>query len=103
MAKDWEPFRLGEALNAHLRPDPVAVLAVARVDDDWHARFSARMRHYEYRILTRRAPLTMDAGSAWRVRFPLDIEAMRAGAAHLVGQHDFSSFRAAECQAQAHS
>ena len=100
LERDWEPFRLGEALNAHLRPHPVAVLAVARVAEDWHARFSARLRHYEYRILTRRAPLTVDAGVAWRVKFPLDLDAMRAGAAHLVGHHDFTTFRSTMCQAQ---
>lgn len=100
LSREWDPFRLGEALNAHLRPHPVAVLDVARVADDWHARFSARMRHYEYRILTRRAPLTVDAGGAWRVKFALDVEAMRAGAAHLVGRHDFTTFRSTMCQAQ---
>ncbi|NKB28730.1 MAG: tRNA pseudouridine(38-40) synthase TruA [Rhodobacteraceae bacterium] len=100
LSRDWDPFRLMEALNAHLRPDPVAVLAAARVDDDWHARFSARERHYEYRIICRRAPLAIDAGLAWRLRNPLDVAAMQEGANHLIGQHDFTTFRSTMCQAQ---
>ena len=100
LARDWAPFRLMEALNHHLRPDPVAITACARVDEDWHARFSAIERRYLYRIVERRAPLVHDAGLAWQVRHPLDLDAMRAAAAHLVGRHDFTTFRAAECQAQ---
>ncbi|PKP72590.1 MAG: tRNA pseudouridine(38-40) synthase TruA [Alphaproteobacteria bacterium HGW-Alphaproteobacteria-6] len=100
LARDWDPFRLGEALNHHLRPAPVAILAVARVADDFHARFSARMRHYRFRLIARRAPLTHDAGLAWRVPGPLDAEAMRAAAAHLVGHHDFTTFRSTLCQAK---
>jgi len=99
LARDWEPFRLGEALNHHLRPAPVAVRAVARVADDWHARFSAVERRYLFRILVRRAPPVLEAGRVWAVRGPLDLAAMRDGAARLVGRHDFSTFRAAQCQA----
>ncbi len=99
LARDWEPFRLAEALNHHLRPDPVAVLGVDGVPDDFHARFSAVRRHYLFRILCRRAPLTLEAGLAWRVAYPLDVEAMRAAAAALVGRHDFTTFRSAQCQA----
>ena len=95
---DWAPFRLAEALNHHLRPAPVAVLAAARAGDDFHARFSALRRHYLYRIATRRAPLTLDAGLAWRVGYPLDIAAMREAAAALVGRHDFTTFRSVQCQ-----
>jgi len=99
MARDWDPFRLSEALNYHLKPLPVAVVACAGVPDDWHARFSAVERHYVFRLIARRAPLTHDAGRAWQVKQRLDIAAMRKGAAHLVGRHDFTTFRATHCQA----
>ena len=99
MARDWEPFRLSGALNAHLRDVPVAVTACARVPDDWHARFSATGRRYLYRMIVRRAPLTHEAGLAWRVPVPLDHAAMQAGADHLIGRHDFTTFRAKHCQA----
>jgi tRNA pseudouridine38-40 synthase len=92
-------FRLMEALNAVVRPAPVAILACEIVPDDWHARFSCLSRHYEYRIVTRRAPLTFENGLAWRVPTPLDTEAMAQGAARLVGRHDFTTFRSAHCQA----
>ncbi|WP_373354210.1 tRNA pseudouridine(38-40) synthase TruA [Pseudoroseicyclus sp. CXY001] len=100
MAKDWEPFRLSEALNHHLRPDPVAVTACARVAEDWHARFGAIERRYTYRILTRRAPAVLEAGQVWRVPGPLDAGAMAEGAAHLLGKHDFTTFRSSMCQAK---
>ncbi|WP_413868027.1 tRNA pseudouridine(38-40) synthase TruA [Albidovulum sp.] len=100
LAKDWEPFRLMEALNWHLKPAPVAVLAAARVADDFHARFSATERRYLYRIVARRAPLTLDAGLAWRVLRPLDAEALREAAAHLIGRHDFTTFRSTLCQSK---
>ena len=99
-ARDWEPFRLGEALNYHLRPQPVAITACARVADDWHARFSATGRRYLYRIVTRRAPPTIKAGRVWQLRRALDLDAMRAGAVHLMGHHDFTTFRSSICQAQ---
>ena len=99
LEEDWDPFRLSEALNHHLKPLPVAVLDAARMGEEFHARFSARARHYIYRIICRRAPLTFEAGLAWRVPQPLDANAMRKAAAHLVGKHDFTTFRAAECQA----
>lgn len=98
LARDWDPFRLAEALNWHLKPAPVAVLAVARVADDFHARFSATARHYLFRLLSRRAPATHDRGRVWQVNQPLDLDAMRAGAAHLVGRHDFTTFRSTMCQ-----
>lgn len=100
LARDWDPFRLAEAVNYHLKPAPVAVTAVAEVADDWHARFSALERRYRYRVIARRAPLTRDAGLAWRVPGPLDVDAMRAGAAFLVGHHDFTTFRSTMCQAK---
>lgn len=100
LARDWEPFRLREAVNHHLRPAPVAVLAAARVDAGFHARFSARGRRYLFRLLVRRAPPTLERDRVWHLRQPLDLAAMRAGAAHLLGRHDFTTFRAALCQAK---
>jgi len=93
------PFRLMEALNALLRPAPVAVLACEAVADDWHSRFSCVARHYEYRIVQRRAPLTWEKGLAWRIAADLDAATMQAGADRLVGRHDFTTFRSAHCQA----
>jgi len=92
------PFRLMEAFNARLRPDPVAILDCAIVPDDWHARFSCLARHYEYRIICRRAPLTWEKGLAWRVPQEIDAEAMHDAAQILVGRHDFTTFRSAHCQ-----
>ena len=100
LTRAWDPFRLQGALNHHLRPDPVAVLAVAEVDLDFHARFSATERRYVFRLLCRRAPATHDRGRVWQVPHPLDAAAMRAGAAHLIGLHDFTTFRATMCQAK---
>ena len=99
IAKDIAPFRLMEAINARMRPAPVAILACETVADDWHARFSCTGRSYVYRIANRRAPLTFDAGLVWRVVQPLDTDAMQAAAQHLVGRHDFTTFRSAHCQA----
>lgn len=96
--RDWDPFRLAEALNFHLKPAPVAVLAAARVPDDFHARFSAVERRYLFRLQARRAPATHDRGLVWQVLNPLDIDAMRKAAAHLEGRHDFTTFRSAMCQ-----
>jgi tRNA pseudouridine38-40 synthase len=99
LTRDWDPFRLSEALNWHLKPQPVAVLACAQVAEDFHARFSAIERRYLFRLVSRRAPATHDRGLVWQVQGHLDAEAMRAGAAHLIGRHDFTTFRAAMCQA----
>ena len=98
IAKTIEPFRLMEALNAHLRPDPIAVTACEAVPDEWHARFSCIGREYLYRIANRRAPLTLEANRAWQVAQPLDAEGMHRGAQALVGLHDFTTFRSAHCQ-----
>ncbi|WP_347270003.1 tRNA pseudouridine(38-40) synthase TruA [Rhizorhabdus histidinilytica] len=100
VAKPITPFRLKEALNARLRPAPVAILGCDPVADDWHARFSCIGRRYIYRIVNRRAPLTLDAGLAWQVAAELDDRAMHAAAQHLVGRHDFTTFRSAHCQAE---
>ncbi|MDF0543387.1 tRNA pseudouridine(38-40) synthase TruA [Sphingobium sp. H39-3-25] len=93
------PFRLMEAMNALMRPAPIAILDCAIVPDDWHARFSCLGRRYVYRIVNRRAPLTTQLGLAWRVTRALDADAMHAAAQHLVGRHDFTTFRSAHCQA----
>lgn len=98
VAKGITPFRLSEALNARLRPAPVAILACEPVPDDWHARFSCIRRSYEYRIVSRRAPLSWEKGLAWQVPHPLDAAAMQAGADRLVGAHDFTTFRSVHCQ-----
>jgi tRNA pseudouridine38-40 synthase len=97
--KAIEPFRLMEALNAHLRPNPIAVTACEVVPNDWHARFSCTGRSYVYRIANRRAPLALDLGRAWQVPQPLDADAMHRAARALVGLHDFTTFRSVQCQA----
>ena len=100
IAKDITPFRLMEALNAQLRPDPIAVTHCAIVPDDWHARFSCTGRSYVYRIANRRAPLTLERNRLWQVPQDLDTLAMDRAAKTLVGLHDFTTFRSAHCQAQ---
>ena len=100
VAKPIEAFRLMEALNYHLRPEPIAVLNCAAKPDDWHARFSCTGREYLYRIANRRAPLTLDANRAWLIQQPLDADAMHRAAQALVGRHDFTTFRSVHCQAQ---
>lgn len=99
MVKDWDPFRLSEALNFHLKPLPVAIVACAQVDDDWHARFSALKRRYLFRMVVRRAPLVLEAGKVWQVAQKMDLGAMQAGAQRLLGRHDFTTFRSTVCQA----
>jgi len=96
--KALTPHRLREGLNALVRPQPISVLDVAEVAEDWHARFSCTGRRYLYRILNRRAPPALDAGKVWHVAVPLNVEAMRRGAALLVGRHDFTTFRSVHCQ-----
>jgi tRNA pseudouridine38-40 synthase len=100
LERDWRADRVREALNARLRPHPVAVLAVDKVADAFHARFSARRRHYLYRIVNRRADLALERNRAWRVPRPLDAAAMHTAAQGLIGRHDFTTFRAADCQAK---
>ena len=96
--RDVTPHRLREGLNALVRPQPISVLDVKPVADDWHARFSCVGRRYLYRILNRRAPPALDTGRVWNIPVTLDIDAMREGAAHLIGRHDFTTFRSAQCQ-----
>jgi tRNA pseudouridine38-40 synthase len=97
--KPFDPFRLAAALNAQLRPDPIAVTHCEVVPDDWHARFSCTGRRYLYRIANRRAPLTLMRDKAWHVPQPLDADAMHRAAQALVGRHDFTTFRSVHCQA----
>ena len=99
LTKGWKAFRLSEALNYHLKPHPISILQAAQVGDDFHARFDAVEREYTFRLLSRRAPATHDAGLVWQITRRLDIGAMREGAAHLIGKHDFTTFRSTICQA----
>jgi tRNA pseudouridine38-40 synthase len=100
LARDWDEDTVRDALNAHLRPHPVAILKAERVDGSFDARFSAIRRHYLYRIVNRRADLALERGRAWRIAQPLDLPAMQAAAERLVGRHDFTTFRNVECQAK---
>jgi tRNA pseudouridine38-40 synthase len=100
LGKVWGDDTVRDAVNAHLRPHPIAVLAAARVADAFDARFSAIKRHYLYRISNRRADLALEQNRAWRVPRPLDSAAMYAAAQRLVGRHDFTTFRSTECQAK---
>jgi len=98
IAKPLTEHRLREGLNALVRPEPVSVLAVAPVADDWHARFSCIRRRYLYRILNRRAPPALLRGKVWNIGAPLNLDAMAEGAAILLGTHDFTTFRSVHCQ-----
>ena len=99
LAKQWDTDTVRDAVNAYLRPHPVAVRSAQIATAEFDARFSAVQRHYLYRIVNRRPDLTLDRERAWRVARPLDAQAMHQAAQHLVGRHDFTTFRAAECQA----
>jgi tRNA pseudouridine38-40 synthase len=99
LPRDWRPDILRDALNAHLRPNRIAIVAARAVPDTFDARFSAVRRHYLYKIINRRSPLTLESGRAWLVKRKLDAAAMHQAAQALVGRHDFSTFRDAECQA----
>ncbi len=98
LEREWEPHKLRGALNHFLRPERVAIIDAVRVADDFHARFDARARHYRYKVVARRAPLALHDGLVWHSVAPLDLGAMRAGAAHLIGNHDFTTFRSVQCQ-----
>lgn len=100
LSREWPTDTVRDALNAHLRPHPVAVLSAEQMADDFNARMSAVKRHYLYRIINRRADLTLEAGHAWRIPRPLDVDTMHAAAQRLVGKHDFTTFRSTECQAK---
>jgi tRNA pseudouridine38-40 synthase len=100
LEKDWRTDKVRDALNAHLRPHPVAILSAEKVADGFDARFSAKQRHYFYRIVNRRPDLTLDRLRAWRVPRRLDVDAMHEAAQRLIGKHDFTTFRSTECQAK---
>jgi len=102
LEKCWKTDKVQEATNGLLKiaGHPIAVLGVEEVDDDFDARFSARFRSYRYRIINRRAPLTVDLERAWWIRFPLNVEAMHEAAQELLGEHDFTTFRSTDCQAK---
>lgn len=100
LTRDWDPFRVREALNFHLKPAPIVVLDCALVAPDFDARFSAVRRHYLYRILTRRAPPALDRNRVWWLNHEIDAGAMHDAAEALVGRHDFTTFRASQCQAK---
>ena len=100
LEKDWKPAVVRDALNAHLVPEPIAILAVDVPGGDWHARFSARERRYLYRILNRKSPPALEQGRVWHVKKPLDVAAMHEAAQALVGRHDFTTFRDVQCQAK---
>ena len=99
LAKDWDAAKVRDALNAQVRPDLISVLACEKVAESFDARFSAKARHYLYRIVDRRPPLALERSRAWGVYKPLDADAMHAAAQSLLGHHDFTTFRSSECQA----
>lgn len=98
MERDWDTFRLSEAINYHLKPNPIAIIGCAKVTEALHARFSAIERRYIFRMVSRRAPIVHEAGLVWQVKPPLSLEAMQEGAKHLLGYHDFTTFRSSICQ-----
>lgn len=100
LEKAWRPEVVRDAVNAHLVPEPIAVVEASEAPEGWHARFSATERRYEYRILNRRSPPALDQGRVWHVKKPLEAEAMHAAAQALVGHHDFTTFRDLHCQAK---
>jgi len=100
VVRDWTAFDLAKAINHFLKKERISVIEAEPVADDFHARFDARDRHYRYKIIQRRAPLAVDDGLAWHIKAPLDVDAMREGAAHLIGHHDFTTFRSIQCQAK---
>jgi tRNA pseudouridine38-40 synthase len=100
LPKLWDPFRLMEAINFNLKPNPIAIVSASEVSSTWHARFSAINRHYLYRLVSRRAPLTHQRGLVWQVKHPLDLKKMREASLFLIGTHDFTTFRSTICQAK---
>lgn len=100
LANQWQPDKIREALNYHLKPDAISILSVVAIDNEFDARFSAKERHYIYRIINRRAPLAIDNGLAWHVQQKLDVGSMQIAAQYLVGHHDFTTFRSVHCQAK---
>lgn len=99
-SKPMEPYEVAKAINAHLRPHRAAVIAAQKVADDFHARFAAVNKLYQYRIINRSAPPVIEDGLAWHTKRPMDVAAMQEGAQHLLGHHDFTTFRDTQCQAK---
>lgn len=99
LSRDWQPHKVRDALNFYLKGQPISIVDCVCADDKFDARFSATARHYRYRILARRAPPALDEHRVWWVPVSLDVAAMQVAARHLVGHHDFTTFRAAGCQA----
>ncbi|MBJ6988781.1 MULTISPECIES: tRNA pseudouridine(38-40) synthase TruA [unclassified Devosia] len=100
LSKEWDPFRIREAMNYHMRKHRVVIVECEAVPDTFEARFSAKARHYEYRILTRRAPPALELNQVWHVPKPLDVTTMHEAAQLILGLHDFTTFRSSECQAK---
>jgi len=100
LAKNWEKFRLKEALNFHLKPHKIAVLDISLVASDFHARFSAIQRNYLFRLISRRPPLILDSGLAWHVKYKLNLRSMLKARECLIGKHDFTTFRSTSCQSK---
>jgi len=100
MAKNWLPEELAQALNFHLKPQPVSIVDIAAVDDKFHARFSARERCYLFRLISRRPPVVHERGNVWQIKHSLDLAAMQTAAEMLLGEHDFTTFRSTHCQAK---
>ncbi|WP_029042013.1 tRNA pseudouridine(38-40) synthase TruA [Cucumibacter marinus] len=100
LTREWDPFRVAEAINHHLKPDPVIIIDCQQVEETFEARFSATARHYEFLILNRRARPALEANRVWQVPQPLDAGAMHEAAQTILGKHDFTTFRAAQCQAK---
>ncbi len=100
LRKDWQLERLVGALNFHLKTQPISIVGIAAVNDDFHARFSARERRYLFRLINRRAPVVHERGRVWQVKHALDVAAMQEAANFLLGEHDFTTFRSSHCQAQ---
>ncbi len=100
LEEEWDCCKIRDALNFHLKPDPIAILSAKRVDNNFDARFDAKQRHYIYRIINRRPPLTIDKGLAWHVKPPLNVTDMQQAARCLIGHHDFTTFRSVHCQAK---
>ncbi|MGE0108410.1 MAG: tRNA pseudouridine(38-40) synthase TruA [Bdellovibrionales bacterium] len=100
LARDTDEDEILGALNYHVKPHPIAILAAEQVSEEFHARFQAQERSYHYLIINRRAPLALENGRAWHVATPLDVQTMQKAADILIGQHDFSTFRASHCQSK---
>lgn len=100
LEREWRPEVVRDALNAHLMPEPIAIIDAQVAEGDWHARFSATERRYIYRILNRKSPPALDRGKVWHLKKPLDAQAMHDAAQVLIGNHDFTTFRHMQCQAK---